>query len=451
MTECDDCGSLPSAVPSYLALGAPGEPLTIFAGALRRSLGDGEVSAPGQVVLTWKQRPHLGWSVDLDTVADDAGYRAWRYRPEEGTAQIYLDFTDTVRAEVDVQFGGDGKGWLAGGTVGDEAVPLDHVIAHWVNVPMILPAEGLHEHGPDGYRTWSGRWRASVGGWTVTVDARPDHSSVYAPAVEAESFVITHTMDLRRADGTTFTGSDAAEILSGLQYAFSFVLGHWACPAVPVGYGPSGEVLWSQWYPLHAGRPRRGAGWWVDTRSDDLTALVTAFFTHWIDPAKREPLRFATTSAILAVESGFVEQRLQTAYSALEMLSWVTEVLEGGMDEDKWGYKHDSAWRVRRLLTRAAVDTAFDSDSRLAQFGKAENEGDAPAALAQVRHRLTHPKNPTDLYTTQGLVGEASRLACRYLELAILHRIDYRGHIANRTKPGRWIGEADIAPWAKQP
>jgi hypothetical protein len=89
-------------------------------------------------------------------------------------------------------------------------------------------------------------------------------------------------------------------------------------------------------------------------------------------------LRLATTSAILAVESGFIEQRLQTACSALEMLPWVTEVLEGGMDEAKCGYKHDSAWRIPRLLTSAAVDTAFDrhTDDRLAQFEKAENEGD---------------------------------------------------------------------------
>jgi hypothetical protein len=452
MTDCDECNSLPTTVPGYLVPADPGEPLTLFAGEIRRTISGQDIATPGRVTLTWKQTAHLAWSVDLDAVTEEIAYQAWHYRPEQGKARIALDFTNTLRAELDVRFHGEGKGWIPGSTIGEEIVRLDHVIAHWVNLPMILPASGLHEHNHDSYRTWSGRWRASFAGWTVTIDARPDHREVYDQAVEAESFVITHTMDLRRSDGTEFTGADAGDILSGLQYALSFAVGHWTCPAMPIGYGPDGEILWSQWFPLHAGRPRRGAGWWANTRSEDLTALLTSYFSHWMDPAKRELLRHATTAAILAVETGFVEQRLQTAYSALEMLSWVNEVLEGTMDEDKWRYK-GSAWRIRRLLDRATADTAFarNNDTLLAQFGKSENMSDAPAALAQVRHRLTHPKNPTDMYRTPGLVAEASRLACRYLELAILHRIDYRGHIADRTKLGRWIGEADIAPWIEQP
>jgi CRISPR/Cas system Type II protein with McrA/HNH and RuvC-like nuclease domain len=146
-----------------------------------------------------------------------------------------------------------------------------------------------------------------------------------------------------------------------------------------------------------------------------------------------------------------VEQRLLTAFAALEMLSWVTEVLEAGMDETKW---HDkgAARRLRRLLTRAKVDLRLSrgaSPGPLVQFAQAEQQQDAPNALALVRHRVTHPKNPRDLYRFKGLVAEASRLACRYLELAILHRIDYRGHIADRTKLGGWIGECEPAPWTK--
>lgn len=84
----------------------------------------------------------------------------------------------------------------------------------------------------------------------------------------------------------------------------------------------------------------------------------------------------------------------------------------------------------------------------LAGFAKSERLGDGPAALAQVRHTLTHPKDPTALYQTKGLVAEAARLACSYLELTILYRIGYSGLIADRTKPGRWVGKGHRAPWA---
>jgi hypothetical protein len=452
MTRCEECAELPTPVAAYLALTAPGEPLVIFTGGIQRCTAEHTASAPGRITQTWKRRPHLDWSVDLDGVASDADWRAWQYEPEDGEARLALDFTDTLRAEIDVRLIRDGEGWIPGGSVGDEATPLDHVVAHWVNLPMLFPAAGLHAHREEGVHAWSGRFRAQVGGWTVTIDARPDHGAVYREAAEAESFVITHTMDLRRSDGATFTGTEASDVLSGLQYALSFAVGHWTCPAVPVGFARDGSVRWSEWFPLHAGRPRGGAGWWVNTRSEDLTALLTAYFAHWLDTSKRQLLHFATTSAILAVETGFVEQRLQTAYAALEMLSWVTEVLEGGMDEEKWR-QHDggSAWRVRRLLTRATVDIrlARGSAGSLAEFAKAEGQQDLPNALALVRDRLTHPKDPGDIYRFQGLVSEASRLACRYLELVILHRIGYRGQIADRTNLGRWAGESEPAPWSR--
>ena len=436
-------------VVAYLPLTSPSEPLVVYRGLIRRSADGRELSAPGAITLTWKRRPHLSWSVDLDTVDSHDDWRAWRYKPEDSAVRLLLA-VDAMEAEVDAQFAGDGKGWLPGGSVGDGTAPLQRVVAHWINMPRALPSAGLHEHRADGsYTTWSGRWQAKINGWLATIDARPDHNQVYAGAVDAESFVITHMMEIRREDGATFTGDEVAEVLSGLQYAVSFAVGHWTCPAVPIGYGADGDVRWSEWYPLYADRPRRGAGWWADTRGEDLTELVTAYFEHWAEPAKREPLRFATTSAILAVETGFVEQRLQTSYSAIEMLSWVTEVLKGGMNEAKWRH-HGSAWRVRRLLTRANVDIQLPRDTAgrpLSQFAREERQQDAPAALALIRDRLAHPKDPRDLYRPGGLVADASRLACHYLELVILHRINYRGHIADRTKLGRWIGDVEPAPW----
>ncbi len=335
--------------------------------------------------------------------------------------------------------------------------PIDHVVAHWVNLPRILPASVIHQHHNGRRTTYSGRWTVDVGGWQIVIDARPDHQQAFSQACADESFVITHTMDLRRADGSAFTGRQASDILAALQYALSFAVGYWAPPAAPVGYAADGTIRWAEWGPTHGGRPRRGAGWWIDTRSDDLRAFVAAYVAHWNDPALREPLRFATTSAILAVETGFVEQRLQTAYSALEMLSWVTEVLEGTptggkLDEDKW-HKKGSAWRLRRLLGRTNTDLSLAASGPMTQFAGAQCApgSDQLQALALVRDRLTHPRHPGDLYQDKGLVAEASRIACRYLELAILHRIDYRGHISNRTVLGGWIGDAERAPWSEPP
>lgn len=450
--DCEYCRDLPEPTSSYLPLSDPGEPLVIYAGPLQRRLDDRDVSAPGQVTLTWKQLTHLEWSVDPDWSADEPGWEAWRHRLDQAPIRIMAQLTEALRVDIEAQFRSDGNGWIDGQVVGDPDAPLNHVVAHWINLPSLLPAAGLHEHDGEGWRTWTGRWIISLGEWVVTIDARPDHGEVYRRAVEDESFVITHVMDLRRADGANFTGANADEVLSCLHYAMSFAVGHWTCPAVPIGYGLSGELVWSKWAPLRADRPRRGAGWWDPTQSHDLRTFLAAYHNHWSEPNTREPLRFATTAAILAVETGFVEQRIQTAYSAIEMLSWITEVLEAGMAEREWRRK-GSAWRVRRLLSRANVDISLDrsGESRLSEFARVNRRaGDAPDALAKVRDRLTHPRFPTELYEMKGLVMEAWLLACHYLELVILHRIGYHGQIADRTKPDRWIGESDPTPWASR-
>jgi hypothetical protein len=69
-------------------------------------------------------------------------------------------------------------------------------------------------------------------------------------------------------------------------------------------------------------------------------------------------------------------------------------------------------------------------------------------------HTGTTPVDPsqeTDPTCTQHKASSAKPPGLPgVISLAIPHRIDYGGRIANRTRPGRWIAEADIAPWTKQ-
>ena len=63
----------------------------------------------------------------------------------------------------------------------------------------------------------------------------------------------------------------------------------------------------------------------------------------------------------------------------------------------------------------------------LKAFAKKEGHSDAPKAVAEVRHRLTHPKVLDDLYDREHLLTEAWWLTVRYLELLILHWVGYTG------------------------
>jgi hypothetical protein len=52
------------------------------------------------------------------------------------------------------------------------------------------------------------------------------------------------------------------------------------------------------------------------------------------------------------------------------------------------------------------------------------------------------------MYGDASPIAEASRLASRYLDLLVLHRLGYTGHIRDRTKITGWDGETKVVPWA---
>ncbi|HKF87021.1 MAG TPA: hypothetical protein VKB85_02985, partial [Propionibacteriaceae bacterium] len=208
--------------------------------------------------------------------------------------------------------------------------------------------------------------------------------------------------------------------------------------------------VWSIWHPVHVDTPGLdGLRWWNAHRPADIRSFLTAFMERWDDLDERETLTFAMTSALAAGQTAVVEQRLMTTIAEIEHLSWVDEVLTRRLTEQKWR-SENAAWRIRRLLIRAGVPLHVDPHrtAELASYAKSNGGGDGPGALVAVRDAITHPKDRRHLYGPPALLSEASRLAARYLDLLVLRRVGYNGHINDRTKFPRPDWESEPVPWA---
>lgn len=241
-------------------------------------------------------------------------------------------------------------------------------------------------------------------------------------------------------------------MLAAVLHALSFAAGLWVSMICPAGFDATETPVWLNLRAPHAGHAQTGSGWWSYARPEDLGEIIRAVVNQWRFPKANDPTRFAITSAILANATGFVEQRLVTAFAALEHASWTMEVLDRGLDDARW-FGLSGKRRVRRLLIALDVDPAFNStvnSRRLSDYGRSLGYYDLAETVVQVRNTVAHPKPGHDLYAHEGVLLDALHHVHFWLELAILCRLNYTGEVSNRTLPMRDGGVSESVPWTRR-
>lgn len=432
----------------WIPFNSAGEPIQLMNGPLKITRTNGTTaSAVGEISLRWGDGIDFMWEVESDPHDE----KAWTLHADGDSELEWAPFGEPLKLRTFLSR--YGKGHLPGQELGNE-VGLTRIVSHWVNLPRLgVGTTSLHEKENGHHHTWAGRLEFNLGPWEVRIDARKDLDPVYTELKSDHTYAVTHVMELVRDDGSIFNAGDATAVLDALQFGMSFALGRWTCPAVSVGYDKRDHPQWIDLTPRFVDHPSKNSlTWWHKDSTSDLIAFLKCYFDEWIKPERRHGLQFMTTSAVLASASGFVEQRLMTSSAALEHLSWTHEVVEGKKDERKWrNLKVDR--RFRDLLATARIPATIDpvSSPGLAAYLKAKNSFDSAAVITDIRHSITHPKDPRDIYGVPGQLAEACHLANRYLDLLILHRIGYVGRTIDTTKNGGWYGgNYDLVPWSAE-
>jgi hypothetical protein len=408
-----------------------GEPVVLY------DRQEGEGGSGDRVELTFVGKPDLRWvgfpdSAPAEPEATDVSFQLERHGLEATTEGHRV---------------GRDRGVLIHVEFAAPEARLRRVVAHWVNLPNIFAVGRIATKKA----TWCGRWRFEVDGWRITIDRRQDHDEVMDRAVDQSSYVLTHVMEIRRTDGAAFDVEAAKRLLEGLRLCVSFAFGRWIAPILPVGYDAGEEVVWEEWTPpLCDPAVAVGFGWLHRTHTDDLVRLLSCALPRLTASGAPDILRYQMVNAVLAVTSGFVEQRISATFSALENLEWAILVLGDRLSRTK--YKNlAGAERLREVLALAVIPPDLDATTFPALHALVANS-DGPAAVVDVRNRLTHPKSPHDeVYQFDGLVREAWFLARHYLTLSILYSIGYRGSYVRMTPPFGWASHSVKVPWAPSP
>ncbi|NEA72612.1 hypothetical protein C8250_015265 [Streptomyces sp. So13.3] len=411
--------------------------------------GLGSTDVPGVVQLSCLTGLGLDWSVRPDAPPFFANH-----------SEVMLELR---RPEGDMPVRGVprgiGGGWSNGAVFGSVDAPLKRIVAHWFNLPCWPGTINLTAPTEDGgQRSWSGgRWVHDVDGWKITLDVRPDHAQVWTDLHEAHVFVMTHVMELRRADGASFTAIEAEPVLTALHVGVSFALGRWAAPMLPVGQNGDGDAVWEEWRPSHCDPARNTSpGWWYERDPESLAILLDHVVKAFADPDRLAPLRLQMMFAITSTnDRGFVEQRVTMGAAGLEHIMWQTLVLGQQITKDQY-----SAWPahklLRKVLNAAQIPIGIDPSLLpvMAQFVAEEQPSqgqtvlDGAEAVTRIRNRLMHPKGAQEsVYRLEGLLTEAWLLTRHYLVLLILHSVGYRGSYRDLRRTRGWVGDIEPVPW----
>ncbi|MFG2593702.1 hypothetical protein [Streptomyces sp. NPDC048438] len=423
---------------------APGEPIALYDGPI---VGSAVTEVPGVVQYDCSPKPGISWRLhneDHDLTSTD--------QTELSLLDLGFDLPVFARDAA--------SGWCNGASYGDPTVPLDRVVAHWFNLPRWHGSAHLAAHVADGTPLLvpAGRSVYEADGWKITLDVRPDHNAAFSDVRQADVYVMTHVMEIRRLKGNTFTAAEVSPVLSALHAGLSFALGRWVAPALPVGQNDQEQTVWGEWGPMLCDPARRiSSGWWYPEDQESMANLLACLLPVFRDPDKGQALRLQMQYAITAIaDRGFVEQRIMSGAAGLEHVMWQELVLSGRLTEAEFTPRAWPAHRkLRTVLTDAGVDLNVHADRfpAITAFAAAQQvsggrSADGADVVTRVRNRLVHPKEAQEpVYGVKGLVTETWLLTRHYLALLVLHSIGFRGSYQDLSRANRWVGETEPVPW----
>lgn len=421
----------------------PGQAIVLHDGLIG---GLGAADVPGRVELTCSNGFNFEWNVG-------AGASPFFANRDEVPLTLSRRTGDMTMLGVPRNIDG---GWSNGAVYGDSATPLTRIRVHWFNLPNWHGPLGLVEKTPRGEHEWSGRWWLEADGWKITLDVRPDYRQVWRELHKTDVYVMTHVMEVRRADDAVFTADEVDPLLTALHVGISFALGRWAAPMLPVGEDRDGQVVWEQWRAAFCDPARPNSdGWWYDQDHESLGDFLSLVIDAFADPDKLTPLRFQMMYAISSMRSrDFVEPRIIMGTAGLEHIVWQSLVLSGVMTKQQYAGSHAHV-RLRKVLRDAQIPVDIDpallpAAAQYAAEVKANENKDIDGAdvVTWVRNRLVHPQeSQVRVYGLDGLTRDAWLLARHYLVLLILNSLGYNGSYRDLTHIRGWVGDVSKVPW----
>ena len=276
-------------------------------------------------------------------------------------------------------------------------------------------------------------------GLEIEVTPRPDLPALTEQLRQHSGYCVTHQVTVTNKGDSVLTKEDAELVLDCFEQFVSFVCGSGVGITSVRGIDHDGRECWVRWGSRSASPWIRRRSWASQTSSAALDGLFNKFQNL-----------YGTDKLFWdRVLGWYVASNESTGADVAIILNQV--ILEA-LTQDAIGDRIDGEfvgdW-MKRALDLYSIDSSVpQTTQQLATFAAGRKWLHGPQALVGIRDSLVHSKVKHRLPSVEAY-AQSRHLGLKYIELAILKLLDYKGDYIDRIRSFDSAAHKEKVPWAK--
>jgi hypothetical protein len=312
---------------------------------------------------------------------------------------------------------------------------MARVIFHLPNMPSFL-------------RLQQKKLYLQAGDWQIVINPVDNIQEQVKQLKELGGYAFTYVGEIKRSDNKHFKVNEVDELFNCLYYFFSFIMGYWVAPLLPIGYDDCDSIVWEQWGDRRTDSFDHNIESWLDRHHhDSISALLPGFWRKWNVKVWQKAIKSAIYWYVQSnTQKSGIDGSIILTQTAFEILSWTTYVRpQGGLSPGSFE-KLPAEDKLRMLLVPTGIELEVPTEFTDLKNLVKQSNGDGAQAFVKLRNSIVHPGDEISAGDT---IFEAWLLGLQYLELILLHLFNYECVYAYRSKSGRWIGDVKQVPWTE--
>ncbi|MGL5694022.1 MAG: hypothetical protein ACRCXA_08085 [Peptostreptococcaceae bacterium] len=296
-------------------------------------------------------------------------------------------------------------------------------------------------------KLFAGRIDFDISDYKVIIDKRYDYRKELNEDLKSKSgAIITHVGRIYKKDNSAFKTTNIEDVIDRISTALSFMCGRYVDICFASGYFNDKNVyrLWREGLVT----PFKFVPTWSDTIANhyNIEKYISLMCKKLEDVYYEPTIKHIVDWYIESLNNITLENNIISVQIALETLSYVVLVELYNLLDDEEFDNNSTTRNIRMLLKICKIPHGQNELDLFDDWSKSKFD-DGIDLVVYFRNKIVHPSRKGHKASLSvDDMWNIIQIGTRYVELALLFVIGYKGEYSNRLKY-RSYGEVESVPW----